>query len=426
MRIKHLAAFACALTLAGGMNLFAAGPVTVKLMIHNSDQSMKNSADYIMSRIGQECPGIKVELDMVSGSAEDYETKVRTLIAAGNAPDVWWDHGGSWAAPILKAKGALALESYLDKYKFWDSLIASAKILSDDGHIYAIPFENLFYEVLFYNTEVFARLKLTPPKTAAELKKVVELLKANDLIPIALAGKDGWPAAMLVEGFAYTVDPLATRKVVGGKAKFSDEPYKRSAVFVKELIDMGAFSKNVALTDYGTALQLFEGGKAGMMANGSWSLGGTYKNMKGACDFFYYPALDASKAFQAGKSVAGGAKKDSGVFVSATAKDKDAAVKVAIAVGKLQSEYYYVVNGDTAIPFKPDSFGWKSKVSIPDPIKRIAKDMASYQNVFGLVQDVMPTAAATTGVMQATSAFMTGTQSVEDYLSEMDSALSER
>lgn len=423
---RSLATAACLVALAGASALYAADKVTVKLMIHNSDQSMKNSADYIMSRIGQECPGIEVKLDMVSGSAEDYETKVRTMIAAGDAPDVWWDHGGTWAAPILKAKAALALDSYLDKYKFWNMVIASAKLPSDDGHIYAIPFENLFYEVLFYNTDVFKRLKLTPPKTAAELERVVSVLKANDLVPIALAGKDGWPAAMLVEGFAYTSDPAITRKIVAGSAKFSDEPYKKAASFVKKLIDEGAFSKNVALTDYGTALQLFESGKAGIMANGSWTLGGSYKNMKGACDFFYYPALDPSKASALGKAVAGGVKKDSGVFVSASAKDKDAAVKVAIAVGKLQSEYYYVVNGDTAIPFKPSAFGWKSKVSIPDPITRLSRDMGKYESVFGLVQDVMPSAAGTTGVMQATSAFMTGQVPVDQYLADMDEAAAQR
>lgn len=423
---RMLATMACLIALAGGSALYAADKVTVKLMIHNSDQSMKNSSDYIMSKIGQECPGIDVKLDFVSGSAEDYETKVRTMIAAGAAPDVWWDHGGTWAAPIIKAKAALPLDSYLDKFKFWDSVISSAKLPSDDGHIYAIPFENLFYEVMFYNTDIFKRLKLTPPKTAAELEKVVAALKANDLVPIALAGKDGWPAAMFVEGFAYSVDPAITRKITSGTAKFSDDPYKKAAAFTKKLIDEGAFSKNVALSDYGTALQLFESGKAGMMANGSWTLGGSYKNMKGACDFFYYPALDASKASSLGKSAAGGVKKDSGVFVSADTKDKDAAVKVAIAVGKLQSEYYYVINGDTAIPFKPESFGWKSKVSIPDPIKRLSRDMSKYENVFGLVQDVMPSAAATTGVMQATSAFMTGQVAVADYLSEMDDALAQR
>lgn len=428
------AALAAGLALAAPAGAFATGsaeaastgPAPIKLMIHDSDQSIQNSMAYVMSRIAEECPGIEVKLDMVSGSAEDYETKVRTLIAAGNAPDVWWDHGGAWAAPIFKAKAALPLDSYLDASGFWNSLIASAKLPNDDGHVYAIPFENLFYEVMFYNTKLFSDLGLKPPRTADEMLAVVGALKSAGITPIAVAGKDGWPAAMMVEGFAYSVDPLITQKVVEGRARFSDEPYRKAATFVKQLIDAGAFSQNVALTDYGTALQLFESGKAGMMANGSWTLGSSYKNMDGACDFFYYPALEASALPRLGRAVAGGAKKNSGIFVSAKTKHPEDAVKVAAAVGKLQSEFFYVVNGDTAIPFKPESFGWKSRVDIPGPIVRIAADMAKYEHVYGLVQDVMPSAAATTGVMQASSAFMTGAFSVDEYLSDMDEAATQR
>ena len=87
-----------------------------------------------------------------------------------------------------------------------------------------------------------------------------------------MGAKDGWCAAMMLEGFAYSIDPEITKKIVEGDAKFSDAPYEEAAQIMKELMDMGAFSKNVALTGIDEALPLFESGKAAMMANGSWAV----------------------------------------------------------------------------------------------------------------------------------------------------------
>ena len=400
-----------------------AGSEPVKLLIHNSDASMEKSLAFIMDHIDEECPGVEIELEMVTGSAEDYETKVRTLIAGGNAPDVWWDHGGTWATPILKAEAALALDPYLDDSDFWDNVVPSAKLPHTDGHIYAIPFENMFYEVMFYNTEIFEELGLEVPVTADELVEVVKTVKDAGLTPIAVAGKDGWPAAMMMEGFAYTIDGEVTKNIVESGKKLADSSYVEAAHFMKELIEMGAFSPNVSLTDYGTALNLFESGKAAMMANGSWTLGGTFKNMSGACDYFYYPALHEADAADLGKAVAGGAKKNSGIFVSSETKDPETAVQVAIAVGKLQSRYYYEINGDLAVPFIPEKFQWESTVEIPAPIQRLGNDMANFEHVYGLVQDVMPTAAGTTAVIQGASGFMTGNMTVDELISSLDRAL---
>ena len=58
------------------------------------------------------------------------------------------------------------------------------------------------------------------------------------------------------------------------------------------------------------------------------------------------------------------------------------------------------------------------------PVAQLAADMQNFGFVYGLVQDVMPTAAASSGVMQSTSKFMTNTADygVADYLADMDKA----
>ena len=107
------------------------------------------------------------------------------------------------------------------------------------------------------------------------------------------------------------------KKIVDGQAKFSDEPYTKGAEVMKELMDMGAFSKNVALTGIDEALPLFETGKAAMMANGSWAVASCADKMGEDFGYFYYPVVNDADADKYGKNCAGGVKQNSGMMVYA-------------------------------------------------------------------------------------------------------------
>ncbi|MFT3985128.1 MAG: extracellular solute-binding protein, partial [Lachnospiraceae bacterium] len=244
--------------------------VKLNMLFNDTDENVQAEMAYVMEQLPTVLPNVEVELEMVPGDAQTYETKIRTMISAGGEGlDVWWERGGSWASPILQSGSALALDSYLEESGYWDKVIPSAKLPASDGHTYAIPFEDISYEIVLYNKQIFADNNLEVPKTVSELKTVVEALAKTDIVPISVGAKDGWCAAMMVEGFAYSLDPQITKKIVDGEAKFSDEPYTKASEVMKELMDIGAFSKNVALTGIDEALPLFETGKAAMMANGS-------------------------------------------------------------------------------------------------------------------------------------------------------------
>lgn len=404
----------------------ASGEVVKLNMLYNdTDENVEREMAYVMEHLPEVLPNIEVNLEMVPGDAQTYETKVRTLISAGGEGlDVWWERGGSWATPILESNSALALDSYLDASNFWDKIIPSGKLPANDGKIYAVPFEDISYEVMLYNKKIFADNNLEVPKTVSELKKVVETLAKTDIVPISVGAKDGWCAAMMVEGFAYSIDPQITQKVVNGEAKFSDEPYTKGSEVMKELMDMGAFSKNVALTGIDEALPLFETGKAAMMANGSWALPSCADKMGEDFGFFYYPVINDEDADLYGKNCAGGGKQNAGLMVYAGTEHPDEAAALCQAVAELRCKYVYEEMGNAFIVFKPEAMGWKYDKGFAEPVAQLAADMQKFEFVYGLVQDVMPTAAASSGVMQATSKFMTNTSdyTVADYLADMDKA----
>lgn len=399
--------------------------VTLHMLYNDTDANVEEEMEYIMERLPEVLPNVEVELDMTPGDAQTYETKVRTMISAGGEGlDIWWERGGSWATPILASGSALQLDEYLEADGYWDKVIPSAKLPANDGHFYGIPFEDISYEIMLYNKKIFEENGLEVPKTVTELKEVVSTLAETDYIPISVGAKDGWCAAMMVEGFAYSIDPQITMKVVEGEAKFSDEPYTKGAQVMKELMDAGAFSDNVALTGIDEALPLFESGKAAMMANGSWAVADCAAKMGEDFGYFYYPVINDEDVDLYGKNAAGGVKQNSGMMVYAGTEHPDEAVAACLAIAEIRCQYVYEQKGNPFTVYNADTMGWTKSGEFAEPVAQLAEDMKNFEFVYGLVQDVMPTAAGSSGVMEATSKFMTNSEeyTVDDYLADMDKA----
>ena len=77
--------------------------VKLNMLFNDTDENVQAEMAYVMEHLPEVLPDVEVELEMVPGDAQTYETKVRTMISAGgDGLDVWWERGGSWATPILE------------------------------------------------------------------------------------------------------------------------------------------------------------------------------------------------------------------------------------------------------------------------------------------------------------------------------------
>jgi len=399
--------------------------IVLHMLYNDTDEKVEDEMDYVMSRLPEVMPNVEVELDMSPGDAQSYETKVRTLIAAGGEDlDVWWERGGSWATPILNSNSALPLDSYLDESGYWNDVIPSAKLPAADGHFYSCYFEDISYEIMVYNKAIFAKYGLEVPKTVEDLKHIVEVLAKTDITPITVGAKDGWCAAMMIEGFAYSVDPKITKKIVDGEAKFSDKPYAEAAQVMKDLLNMNAFSKNIALTGISDAIPVFESGKAAMMANGSWAVASEAAKMGDDFGYFYYHVINSSDIDKYGKNIAGGVKQNSGFMVYSGTKHPKEAAELAQVAAELRCEYVYTKLGNPFTIYNPAKMGWEAASELAAPVEQLANDMTQFEFVYGLVRDVMPTAAGSAGVMQSCAKFMTNSSEypISSFLSDMDKA----
>ena len=398
------------------------------IMPHEGSEIGRN--DIILGRIQEEFPDVDFTMESVPGDESDYATRIRTLIAAGgDGIDVWWDRGGSWVIPLFEANAVLALDDYLDNIPgFWDTVMHSAIIPHYDGHVYAIPCEEVFYAIILYNTEIFDDLGLSPPETAEELREVIRTIQGaeDDIIPIVLSAGAGWPAAMFVENFALTLDMTSTERVVNGEVPFSETSYREAAEFVQELLDMGAFDENVALADSSEVNSLFITGQAAMFATASWYLSPRYRDMDGNVDWFFYPVLDGGDVSLLGTHGSGGVKVNAGSMVYAGTANRQLATEVAASLSRNFQRYLYEVLETPFVVYHPDLLGWDHPV-ISAPSLRLVEIMNYFTYTYNFVQDVMPTAPGTSMLMNSSSQFFANMPGygVEEYLDDLDRSLLE-
>ena len=397
-------------------------------MMFQVSASGEERPDFVVEKIREKYPDIEIVPDYVEGDESNYATKIRTLISAGgDGLDVWWDRGGTWVLPVLEANAALPLNDYLDKVDgFWDTVDESAIKPHTDGNIYAIPCEEVFWEIILYNKEIFEQHGLKAPKTVDELKNIVTVLKDAGITPLVCAAKAGWPAAMQVEGFAYSMDPEITSKIMKGEAKFSDPPYLEGTKVIQELFSLGAYPENIAMMDETEALNMFYSGEAAMMSNGSWGLPPACKELEGNCDYFYYPAINPEDADSIGKACAGGVKDNAGAMVYSGTKYPELATELAVEMSRNYQRYLYEVDQSPFVVYDAQALGWETPDFDPAAL-RLADEMSKFDHSYPFVQDSLPTSAGATLLMESSNKLFsnTGNYSAEDYVADLDRALEE-
>ena len=144
--------------------------------------------------------GVDVKVQIIP--VIDYDTKVNTILASGDIPDVIWGSGpvsGTWKE--AQDEGAfLPIDDYLDKYPAIRKAVPDSiwKTLKDThGDTYFIP--NLIWPqvpfFLFYRQDLFEQANLAEPKTLQEFVTTLTTLKSKfpKLVPFTMGYRSGTP-----------------------------------------------------------------------------------------------------------------------------------------------------------------------------------------------------------------------------------------
>jgi len=207
-----------------------------------------------------------VQLEVVSFPSDGFETALMQRWATGDRPDILeWHANFNWLVAINPKDNLRDLSGQDFVARQAPGITASL-----DGVTYGMVLNTPTAWGMFYNKDIFTRLGLKPPTTAAEILATCDAIKKADptLVPIQESAGSLWPPLIL--NGQFTADGLQAgflQKLIDRQVKVNDadSPWLRSLQFYKQLQDNGCFNKDVLTAKFENAPNILLSGKAAMV-----------------------------------------------------------------------------------------------------------------------------------------------------------------
>jgi raffinose/stachyose/melibiose transport system substrate-binding protein len=203
-----------------------------------------------------------------------FEQNVLAKLATGARPDLlWWDSAGNW---LIQLNPAVNMRP-LDDESFVKRAIPNVltKSVSYNGHIYGALYETPQMDGLYYNKQVFAKLKLKVPQNYSQLLSTCNQIKqkAPGVTPVFEAGGDVWPLQVFtfeMWNSAIKKDPNLITKLNQNKVHFTDPVFVDGMKSMLALSKAGCHNSNLLTAKYTDEQKALMTGKAAMIFMGSW------------------------------------------------------------------------------------------------------------------------------------------------------------
>ncbi|MEU0220351.1 extracellular solute-binding protein [Streptomyces sp. NPDC006265] len=242
----------------------------------------------------------KVKIKIVQMENDAYKSKMTALTASGKLPDIFH----TWGGGVLKQQvDAGLVENLTDRTKPWGGAllpVAREPYLLDD-QAYGIPFD-IGMIGFWYNKALFEKAGIAePPATWSDFLDAVRKLKAAEVTPLALAGKEKWPGMYYWAYLAMrTAGAEALQKAYDDK-DFTTAPFVEAGEHLKELVGLQPFQKGYLGAAYSTPTgqaATVGNGKAAMELMGQWAptvQADAGKGLGKDLGFFPFPAVEGGK-----------------------------------------------------------------------------------------------------------------------------------
>lgn len=253
----------------------ANAPATMTFWHNATTGDGKKYWDDTVAAFVKDHPNVKIEVTSIQN--EDMDGKLQTAMNSGNPPSIFMARGGGKLADVVEADQVMDITSKIsadNKAALGDGIFSA---LTVDGKVYGMPV-SVLPNGIYYSKDLFAKAGITtPPKTMAELDAAVAKLKAAGITPIALGGKDAWPAAHWFYLFALREcrQDVLTDKAMAGD--FSDPCWLKAGEDLAKFSATKPFNEGFLTTSAqqgaGSSAGLVANHKAAMELMGAWNPG---------------------------------------------------------------------------------------------------------------------------------------------------------
>ena len=231
-------------------------------MWHNHPE-WKDRVVPILDRFEALHPNIEIELEEITGT--NYDARLNTALAAGEAPDLFGLSAGPTIAEAAAAGYAVDLTDRLDISGLTD---AAKSAVTNEGKVYSAPILGSYTVGLYYHRKIFAEHGVEPPTNQSEFMALCNTLKDKGVTPMIAPAQDG-----IIPAFLYMMMVSSVVKADGfdeirrGTRKFTDPDVVKAAYFLRDSYE--CFQEGALATPYVEGKALFALGQGAMLEGGS-------------------------------------------------------------------------------------------------------------------------------------------------------------
>jgi raffinose/stachyose/melibiose transport system substrate-binding protein len=252
-------------------------PEEIKLevwFLSQSPEEIQNMED--MTAIFEEQhPGVTVEFSPYS--FEDFNKTMKLALDSGTGPDLAYGQAGAFGHLAYAKAGHLVDLTEVTKERGWDTEHSSLAINywkeNPDDPVYGVAFDVTDVGV-FYNTEIFDELGLTPPETWEDFENILATVKDAGYVPFSCGALDGWTLDHYFQALVHVTVPIEQiEKVYRVKegVSYLDDGFVQAATILKDWVDKGYFNEGFLGTGYDDQNNLFITAQTAMNLGGTWN-----------------------------------------------------------------------------------------------------------------------------------------------------------
>lgn len=224
-------------------------------------------------------PDITVNMQFLENEA--FKAKLTTLLQSDAAPDIFYSWGGGVLTDQAEA-GVLRDISDVVSQETLDSIgTAGVDAFTRDGNLYGLA-QHVSQVTIWYNKDLMAQGGVDPSEleTWEGFLGAVQKLKDAGITPLAMGGKDKWPAMF---HWAYLVVRVAGQDAFEAAVQqegegFEAEPFVRAGDMLAELAALEPWQEGYLAATFPDAAGVFGDGRAAMYLMGDWLYGAQKEN----------------------------------------------------------------------------------------------------------------------------------------------------
>jgi raffinose/stachyose/melibiose transport system substrate-binding protein len=259
------------------------------------DATAQEQWEPIIEAFEAEHPNIDIVIESTAGSgAAIYPDVLKTSMASGSPPDLFFMWGGSIAQPFIDADQVLDLSAYYEQYG-WEEHFAPWVIerISSDGKLYGVPYHARGMG-FWYRIDLFEEHGWSVPTTFAEQENLCAAMKDADMYCVSLGGKFGWHTMRVLDYFLeYHCGPDLHDQLNRLETSWDQECVVESYTTFQKWIDNGWVTPDFLNIEPNDSRFPFFAGEAGLVLEGDWYEGVLKSNEQDVADYsFYLPPTD--------------------------------------------------------------------------------------------------------------------------------------